>query len=46
MTLNILNSLDVITKTGVTLQIAAVVVLPATEESLEVVNGGKKDKWN
>ena len=32
MTLNILNSLDVITKTGVTLQIAAVVVLPAKDE--------------
>ena len=44
MTLNILNSLDVITKTCVTLQIAAVVVLPAKDESLKVVNGGKKEK--
>ena len=44
MTLNILNSLDVIAKTGVTLQIAAVVVLPAKDESLKVVNGVKKDK--
>ena len=44
MTLNILNSLDVIAKTGVTLQIAAVVVLPAKDESLEVVNGVKKEK--